>query len=63
MLRLQRYPNLEIKSSRNSDDIAVFVKDQTERLIEEGELLRYSDSQTEMKELIVKKVIKGATGM
>ena len=63
VFRLQRYPNLEIKSNRNSDDIAVFVKDQTERLIEDGELLQYSDSQTEMKELIVKKVIKGASGM
>ena len=63
MFHLQRYPDLEIKSNRNSDDIAVFVKDQTERLIEEGELLQYSNSQTKMKELIVKKVIEGATGM
>ncbi|OCK86125.1 hypothetical protein K432DRAFT_341989, partial [Lepidopterella palustris CBS 459.81] len=63
VFRLQRYPNLEIQSDRNSDDIAVFVKDQTERLIEDGELLQYSDSQTEMKELIVKKVIEGSTGM
>ena len=63
VFRLQRYPNLEIKSNRNSDDIAVFVKDQTEQLIEDGELLQYSGSQTEMKELIVKKVIEGASGM
>ncbi|OCK86545.1 ankyrin, partial [Cenococcum geophilum 1.58] len=63
VIRLQRYPNLEIKSDRNSDDIVVFVKDQTERLIEDGKLLRCSDSQTEMKELIVKKVIAGANGM
>jgi hypothetical protein len=61
--RLQHYPNLEIKSDRNSDDIAVFVKEQTERLINEGELLQYSESQTEMKDLIVKWVIKGASGM
>jgi len=63
VFRLQRYPNLEIKSARNSDDIAAFVKDQTEQHIEDGELLQYSDSPTEMKELIVKKVIKGANGM
>ena len=61
--RLQYYPNLEIKSDRNSDDIGVFVKDQTEQLIEDRELLQYSDSQTEMKELIVKNVIEGASGM
>jgi hypothetical protein len=63
VFRLQRYPNLEIKSDRNSNDIAAFVKDRTEQLIEEGELLQYSDSQTEMKELIVEMVIQGAGGM
>jgi hypothetical protein len=63
VFRLQHYPNLEIKSDRNSDDIKVFVRDQTERLIEDGELLQYSDSQAEMKELIMSKVIEGATGM
>lgn len=61
--RLQRYPNLEIKSDRNGDDIAAFVVDRTEQLIEDGELLQYSDSQKEMKELVVEKVIKGANGM
>jgi len=39
------------------------VMDRTEQLIEDGELLQYSDSQTKMKELIVKKVIEGANGM
>jgi hypothetical protein len=63
VLRLHRYPNLEIKSNRNSDDITRFVKDQTEQLIEGGELLQYSNSKTEMKLLIVSKVIEGATGM
>jgi len=63
VLRLQRYPNLEIKSDRNGNDIAAFVKDQTEQLIEDGELLQYSDSPLEMKELIVDKVIEGASGM
>jgi hypothetical protein len=63
VFRLQRYPNLEIKSDRNGNDIAAFVMDRTEQLIEDGELLQYSDSQTKMKELIVKKVIEGANGM
>jgi hypothetical protein len=63
VFRLQHYPNLEIESNRNSDDIVAFVKDQTEQLIEEGKLLQLSDSQTEMKELIVRKVIDSACGM
>ncbi|OCL07799.1 hypothetical protein AOQ84DRAFT_389280 [Glonium stellatum] len=63
VLRLQHYPNLEIDSRRNGDDIARFVKNQTEQLIQDGELLQYSTSQVEMKKLIVDEVIKGATGM
>lgn len=62
-LRLRDYPNLEIDSQRNGNDIARFVKDQTEQLIKDGKLFRYSDSREEMKELVVSKVIQGATGM
>ena len=61
--RLQNYPNLEITSDRNSDDIASFVKDQTEQLIDDGALLWLSDSQDEMKALIITKIIEGAMGM
>ena len=60
---LHHYPNLEINSQRNSDDIARFVKDQTERLVQKRKLLRYSTSQKEMKEVITSKVIEGAAGM
>jgi hypothetical protein len=63
VLRLSNYPNLEIDSQRNSDDIARFVKDEVERLIQAGKLLRHSSSQAEMKRLIIDKVIEGATGM
>ncbi len=63
ILYLQCYPNLEIKSNKNGDDITAFMMDQTEQLVEDGELLQYSDSQMEMKELIMEKVIKGASGM
>lgn len=63
VLRLQRYPNLDIKSTRNSDDIAAFVKNETERLIEDRKLLQFSDTQTEMKDLVIKRVIEGAKGM
>ncbi|KAL5384500.1 hypothetical protein DPSP01_005298 [Paraphaeosphaeria sporulosa] len=63
VLRLRNYPNLEIDSRRNGDDIARFVNDKVEELVEDGRLLPYSDSETEMKKLIVDKVIEGATGM
>ncbi|ORX98360.1 hypothetical protein BCR34DRAFT_577292 [Clohesyomyces aquaticus] len=63
ILRLQRYPNLEINSQRNGNDIARFVNKQAEQLIQDGRLLQYSDSKAEMKKLIVDKVIIGATGM
>lgn len=63
VLRLTDYPNLEIDSKRNSKDITLFVRDDTERLIREKRLLCYSSAQKEMKELIVDKVIKGADGM
>ncbi|KAH7119554.1 hypothetical protein B0J11DRAFT_582082 [Dendryphion nanum] len=63
VLRLQHYPNLEIDSRRNSDDIARFVHDETERLIKDGKLLRYSTCQADMKVLIVEKVVQGAAGM
>jgi hypothetical protein len=48
MYRLQHYPNLEIKSDRNSDDIKVFVKDQTEQFIKDGELLQYYRNESFM---------------
>jgi hypothetical protein len=63
VLRLQHYPNLEIDSQRNRDDIARFVNDQAEQLIQDGRLLQYSNAETEMKKLIIDKVIEGATGM
>ena len=63
VLRLRHYPNLEINSQRNDGDIARFVNDQVEKLVQDGRLLPYSDSETEMKKLIVDKVIEGAAGM
>lgn len=63
VIRLRHYPNLEIDSRRNSDDIARFVHDETERLVKDGKLLRYSTCQADMKVLIVERVVEGATGM
>lgn len=63
VLKLSGYPNLAIDSRRNSDDIAQFVNAEVERLINTKKLLRYSPAQTEMKRIIIEKVIEGAAGM
>ncbi|KAI9683264.1 MAG: hypothetical protein M1822_006129 [Bathelium mastoideum] len=63
VLRLKKYPNLEIDSRKNSDDIARFVKYQTQKLIKDGELLQYSKSPADMAELIARRVVEGADGM
>jgi hypothetical protein len=61
--RLRLYPNLEIDSRRNSDDIARFVNNETEQLVRDGKLLRHSTSQADMKAFIIDKVVEGAAGM
>lgn len=63
VLELSGYPNLAIDSQRNSDDIAQFVRAEVERLIQAKKLLRHSAAQTEMKNMIIDKVIEGAAGM
>ncbi|KAF1946986.1 hypothetical protein EJ02DRAFT_331027, partial [Clathrospora elynae] len=63
VLSLSNYPNLEIDSQRNSDDIAKFVKVEVERLTQARKLLRHSNSQAEMKTLVIDKVTEGAAGM
>lgn len=63
VLKLSDYPNLAIDSRRNSDDIAQFVTSEVERLTKAGKLLRHSNARTEMKRMIIKKVIEGAAGM
>lgn len=61
--KLQTYPNMEISSGRNLDDITRFVKMETNRLVQKRKLLRYSQAREEMEELIVNTVIVGAAGM
>jgi hypothetical protein len=63
VLSLSSYPNLEIASYRNSDDIARFVNAEVARLTKARKLLRHSASQAEMKTLIIDKVTEGADGM
>jgi hypothetical protein len=60
---LQDYPNLEITSNRNSDDIASFVKVETQYLIKRRKLLLSSSNKEELKEIIIDQVTKGANGM
>jgi hypothetical protein len=63
VFHLKHHPNLEISSDKNSNDIKYFVNTETKRLIQKGKLLKYSTSRKEMEKLIVRQVIKGASGM
>ena len=60
---LKDYPNLEIASDRNKDDVARFVRAEVQKLVKKGKLLRYSCAKEKLTELIVEKVIEGAAGM
>lgn len=60
---LRNYPNLEISSDRNTDDIASFIRTETRRLIDKGDLLRFSVNREELKKSIIDQVTKGASGM
>ena len=60
---LREYPNLNISSDKNATDIEVFVKTETERLVQKRRLLRNSGAKEEMQALIIDQVSKGADGM
>lgn len=60
---LQDYPNLELASDRNTDDITSFVRAETQDLIKKKKLLRFSINKEELKESIIDQVTKGASGM
>ena len=61
--KLQKYPNLEISSDRNSSDIVKFVESETRSLIKRGELLTGSERKEELQQMIIYKVVSGAGGM
>ena len=61
--RLKDYPNLEISSDRNLDDIVSFVRAETRSLITRRKLLRFSTSKDELEEVIIDQVTKGTAGM
>lgn len=60
---LEGYPNLGITSDRNMEDIASFVKIETQDLIKRKRLLRFSNSKAELEAKIIRKVTEGAGGM
>jgi hypothetical protein len=60
---LQEYPNLELTSNRNSDDITSFVRAETEDLIKRRKLLHLSANKEELKEIIIQRITSGADGM
>lgn len=61
--KLKSYPNLQIDSQANGEDIARFVEYEVERLIRQKRLLRDSQSPDQLKKLIVSETIKGAHEM
>ena len=63
VFHLQDYPNLEIASDRNRDDIVAFARAEVKDLVKKKKLLRYSLAKEELMELIIDNVIKGAAGM
>ena len=60
---LRNYPNLEISSDRNRDDIARFVRNEVQELLRRRKVLQYSHDKKELEKLIIDKVTKGAAGM
>jgi hypothetical protein len=60
---LENYPNLEISSTRNKDDIEAFVNAETDRLVAKKRLLRNSNAKEDLKQLIINRVIDQSSGM
>lgn len=61
--RLTKYPNLEISSARNGNDIVRYVESQTASLVKAGDLLRYSTRKDEIRSKIVCELSNKADGM
>ena len=63
VLHLRDYPNLELSSDKNMDDITSFVAAETHTLIKRRKLLALSSDKESLKPQIIKQVTKGANGM
>ncbi|OBS15059.1 hypothetical protein FPOA_14076 [Fusarium poae] len=61
--KLDNYPNLDLDSNRNSEDINLFVRSETKRLIDKGSLLRFSTEREKIHNKVVDELISGAQGM
>lgn len=57
---LHGYPNLDISSDKNTADIEVFVRVETQRLVDKG---RLSQAREQMNIEIINQVCEGADGM
>ncbi|KAF8853835.1 hypothetical protein BDZ45DRAFT_64299 [Acephala macrosclerotiorum] len=63
VFRLQSFLNMEISSTKNGADVKAFVVWETERLIAAGTLLRGSQKQNELRDLVIRKVAADSDGM
>ena len=63
VLHLRDYPNLELSSDKNMDDITLFVAAETSTLIKRRKLLAFSSNKEHLKTEIIEQVTKGANGM
>ena len=63
VLRLNDYPNLELTSDRNTQDIKTFVETETDNLIKKNMLLRFSEDREQLRKLIISQLALGANGM
>jgi hypothetical protein len=57
------FPSIMITSNRNQADLANFVTEETNTLIEKRRLLRSSEAKEELKLMIIEKLIADANGM
>src|ERR1700753_1061183 len=62
VFRLKEYPNLEISSNKNGDDLNNFIKYKTRELIRRRKLLKYSQSKEDMESFIVEHIAQEADG-
>jgi hypothetical protein len=60
---LRDYPNLELSSEKNMDDISSFVATETHNLIKKKKLLALSANKEKLKTEIIEQVTKKADGM
>jgi hypothetical protein len=61
--QLKDYPNLEISSDRNKDDIEAFVNTETDRLVAKKRLLYNTSAKEDLRQLIKDKLIAESRGM